>query len=276
MNRFNALDVGAAISSVHALRCRCDSLEAANGMGVPADADLLDDVNRVLSQVSGIAREDKFERCADVVATAKHNLKTDNNITTIKAHLAHVEDAVLSDLGDRQFLRVARHRASFVDNDTLFGPGVNTAFPSATRDIRDAGNCLSADCNTAAVFHLMRAVEWALRAFCVDLGYKTLRCTNKKTGKVTYKPLEFSEWETILSQIKSRASEKYKTLTRGRKKQALQEFYLPAIQDFEGFRDAFRNHVMHTRREYTGPEADAIRDRVERFMRLLATRISEV
>ena len=91
-----------------------------------------------------------------------------------------------------------------------------------------------------------------------------------------YKPLEFSEWETILSQIKSRASEKYKTLTRGRKKQALQEFYLPAIQDFEGFRDAFRNHVMHTRREYTGPEADAIRDRVERFMRLLATRISEV
>ncbi len=122
----------------------------------------------------------------------------------------------------------------------------------------------------------MRVVEWGLRALCVDLGHKRLRCQKRKTGKVTYKPLDYADWESTLGQLKADVNKKILQLKRGSKKQALQEFYLPALQDIEGFKDAFRNHVMHTRREYTGPEADAIRDRVQRFMRLLATRVSEV
>src|SRR5688500_16871248 len=108
---------------------------------------------------------------------------------------------------------------------------------------------MAAECDTAAVFHMMRAVEWALRAFCVDLGYYRLRCKNKRSGKITYKPIPFAQWEEILSGIESKAQKKSQALSRGKKKQGLQEFYLPAIQDFKGFRDAFRNHVMHARRE---------------------------
>jgi hypothetical protein len=118
--------------------------------------------------------------------------------------------------------------------------------------------------------------EQLFGAVCVDLGYRRLRSKDSRTGKVTFKPLEYSEWEAILNQVRSRVTARLSQLKRGRRKQLLQEFYLPVLQDVEGFKDAFRNHVMHTRRHYTHMEANAIRDRVERFMRLLATRVREV
>ena len=180
--------------------------------------------------------------------------------------------AVINEFDKRKFLFVRPERAEYVDQERLFGDEVYNNFPSARTDIKEAGNCLACECGTAAVFHLMRAVEWALRAFCTSLGVKRLRCKNRKTGKVTYKPVEFSEWEGILTDAEGRINGMLKPLTRGSRKQMLQEFYLPAVQDFKGFRDAFRNHVMHTRRDYTPQEADAIRDRVQRFMTALAKR----
>ena len=61
----------------------------------------------------------------------------------------------------------------------------------------------------------------------------------------------------------------------GKVKQSAQEFYYPALQDVRGIKDAWRNHVMHTRREYTALEADAILEHVKRLMATLAPKVKE-
>ena len=135
---------------------------------------------------------------------------------------------------------------------------------------------MAADCNTAAVFHLMRAVEWGLRALCVDLGFRKLKRRNSKTGEVRYTPIAYEDWDNILGQLQKKVETRLAATTRGPRKQLYQEFYYPAIQDIKAMKDAWRNHVMHARREYTARDADAILDRVGRLMQLLATRIGEV
>ena len=84
---------------------------------------------------------------------------------------------------------------------TALGGGSIPGGGPAVEDIREAGNCMAADCNTAAVFHLMRAVEWGLRALCVDLGFRKLKRRNSKTGEVRYTPIAYEDWDNILAGV---------------------------------------------------------------------------
>ncbi len=69
---------------------------------------------------------------------------------------------------------------------SIFPESVSKAFPSAQRDISDAQDCLVAGCDTATVFHLMRVVEWGIRAFCVHLGITRLKKKTRANGTVVY------------------------------------------------------------------------------------------
>jgi len=122
---------------------------------------------------------------------------------------------------------------------------------------------------------MMRAVEWGMRALCVHLGFRQFRTRNKKTGKIKYRSIAYSDWETNLNQLQDRVDKKIERIRRGPQRQRDQEFYYPVLQDIRGIRDAWRNHTMHTRREYTGKEADAILEHVRRLVVTLSTRVSE-
>jgi hypothetical protein len=189
--------------------------------------------------------------------------------------MRNLREAILEDLSKRSYLYIHKEHVAYVDNPAIFGKGVWEAFPSAREDIKQAGNCLAADCNTAVVFHLMRAVEWGLRAFSTHLGVKKLT-TTRRSGKKTYTPLDFSEWEKIINALHGSVDAKINKLKRGPDKQRDQEFYYPILQDIKGFKDAWRNHVMHTRAQYTRKDAEAILYHVSRFMIALATRVREV
>ena len=62
---------------------------------------------------------------------------------------------VIQECGEHHFLRVDEDRVLYLERDALFGAKVDEAFSSAARDIKEAGNCLAAECTTAAVFHLL-------------------------------------------------------------------------------------------------------------------------
>jgi hypothetical protein len=197
------------------------------------------------------------------------------NFFQLETDIQHVKDSILADVERCVFLRVPQKLRSLVDNDTPFGTLVAAAFPSATTDLREACNCLAADCNTAAVFHSMRAVEWALRALGAHLGFRQLRA-RKKSGKRKHVPISHLEWEKIIDQLQVRVDRQIERMRPGKRKQSLQEFYYPALQDTRAIRDAWRNHVMHGRSEYTADDAYAVMAHVERLMTSLATRVSEV
>ena len=196
------------------------------------------------------------------------------NVSHLEADLRHVTDMFMNDVERCSFLRVPVSLRRYVDNDTLFGSSVATAFPSANMDLRAAGNCLAADCNTAAVFHLMRAVEWALRALGTHLGFRQLRA-QKKSGKRKYVPISHLEWEKVIDQLQLRVDRRVEKMRPGKRKQGIQQFYYPLLQEIRAIRDAWRNHVMHSRSEYSGADALAIMGHVERLMVTLATRVSE-
>ena len=121
----------------------------------------------------------------------------------------------------------------------------------------------------------MRSVEWGLRALASDLGVKKIRAS-KKPGKRKFMPIAYSDWEKILDGLQTAVDAKVLRLKRGAEKQKVQEFYYPALQDIKAIRDAWRNHVMHTRAEYTRKDADAVFQHVSRLMVSLSLRISEV
>jgi hypothetical protein len=181
----------------------------------------------------------------------------------------------LNDLAECKFLRVPKGLHSYVDSDALLGFTVAKAFASARPDLKAAGNCLAADCNTAAVFHMMRAVEWALRALGTHLGFRQLRAV-KKSGKRKYVPISHLEWEKIIDQLQVRVDRRIEKMRPGKRKQEAQEFYYPALQEVRAIRDAWRNHVMHSRAEYSEEDATAILGHVRRLMTTLATKVSEV
>lgn len=188
---------------------------------------------------------------------------------------SQIRNCLVAELGRQKFLYVRQEYAGYIDQESLFGGQVKNAFPGAGFDIRESGNCLAAECPTAAVFHLMRSVEWGLRALGTKLGIRRLRCVNKKTGKVKYAALPWAQWEDIINQIKSRIAARITEVKRGPKKQEYQEFYNPAVDNIERFKDAYRNHVMHTRRQYTRGEAFELFEQVRYFMTRLATKLSD-
>lgn len=186
----------------------------------------------------------------------------------------HVGTALMAASSSHQFLGVSRELAGFVDHTALLGEDVHKAFPSARDDIREMGNCLAADCNTAAVFHMMRAVEWALRALAAHLGVRRLP-RRRKNGKIKYTPISFGDWELILNQLHGRVDKRLERLRPGPVKKERQQFYYSALQEFQGFRDAFRNHTMHAREHYSATDAAGLLVHVKRFMTALAPRIPE-
>ena len=196
--------------------------------------------------------------------------------SSVGTELRNIVETVAHEASKKRFLYVSSDRVKCLDNSALFGMLVMESFPSAVEDIREAGNCLAAECNTAAVFHLMRVVEWGLRALCADLGMKNVKQKIKKSGHTLYAPIAYADWEKLLDGLQGHVDEKIGRMKRGEKKQELQQFYYPALQDIRGIKDAWRNHVMHTRDEYTREDAWAIMTHVQRLMCSLAKRVAEV
>ena len=114
-----------------------------------------------LCEASGFKDAKSHVRLAEMAAKEAID---HTNFSGLEAHLLRIEQAIINDAWQRKLLLVPVARAGYVDSaEGLMGAAVLKSFPSATNDLREAGNCLAADCNTAAVFHLMRVAEWGLK-----------------------------------------------------------------------------------------------------------------
>lgn len=151
-----------------------------------------------------------------------------------------------------------------VDHPGLFGESVRKAFPSAAEDIRAAGNCLAAECNTAAVFHLMRVAEVGLRSLARDRRVKLPR----------KEPLELAAWETVIKDLE-KAEDTIRQYPKTAAQQAQYSFHHGAMKQLARFRDVFRNQLMHAREHFGPDHATAIFEAVRDFMQTLAGCIAE-
>jgi hypothetical protein len=204
-------------------------------------------------------------RIAGLLRTLVGLLTEGNDCThnILASEIGQLQHAFWYELTDRKFVFIPKNKVKYFERKKLFGVRVHISFPSARIDIKDAGNCLAVDLNTSAVFHLMRVVEIGLRAFA-----KYLKVKIKKT------PLEYADWGKILDEIDLRIEairEKHQPKPKRTKDL---EFYSGVWAEFNGFKDVWRNNVMHARRTYSEQEALGVYLHVENFMRRLGEVIS--
>ena len=187
--------------------------------------------------------------------------------SAVEGELRSLEGDIASDMMDCIFVQIKRESRPFYENAELLGPIVLQGFPICKDDIVSAGNCIAVELGTSAVFHLMRIAEIGLRAFARHLGLSHV-VANRKRGKTI--PMEYAQWEKILSQLPEKIESKLNLVKPGPQKQKKQEFYYSNLNEISSFKDAWRNHVMHVRRTYSPEDAAAIVGHVRRFMESLA------
>jgi hypothetical protein len=182
--------------------------------------------------------------------------------------LIKLKEAIWRELAARKFVMVDSVKSHFLEKKDLFGEQVSASFPSAKDEIQAAGNCLAMDLNTAAVFHMMRAAEFGLRALALNLKVKLKR-----------KPIEHGGWNELIEQIEKKILIRRKKYDASREKNKKELEYLKFCRMMADelfiFKEIWRNNTMHSISSYNESEAKGLFDRVRDFMQRLSKQVSE-
>lgn len=168
-----------------------------------------------------------------------------------------------NELEFRSFAYIPSDKAEYFEQSELFGDAVKeAASEEINSEIRAAGNCLAAELNTAAIFHLMRVAEFGMRALARRLRVKVKRNTIDSAG-----------WTEIINNIGDATTVRWKKLPKAKKarKQATDflKFCEVAADELNVFKEIWRNNVMHASGNYKESEALYVFDRVKDFMQRL-------
>ena len=180
--------------------------------------------------------------------------------------LRGIEERIGMDLSAMVFVQVPMDKAKFF-NDPInpLGKEVHDAFESARPDILAAGNCLALDLNTAAVFHLMRIVEFGMRDLAVELGVRWM-----------HKTVETADWGALIKGMRGKIERRQRKWDKSKRKKRgendLLRFYSGLVDEMNVFRENWRNNTMHAHNFYTELEAFGVYIRVRDFMIKLAKR----
>ncbi len=135
--------------------------------------------------------------------------------------------------------------------EPLFGADVYDKFPKSRDDIAEAGKCLAMRRNKATVFHLMLAMEEALRALALRIGADVYDVAKD----------QFMPWGQIVGNVKA----KLPSLPKDQ-----QEDWLEVHNLLWGVGKAWRNGTMHPAESYTDEQAETVFGGVKGFMQHLA------
>lgn len=265
MINFQLVHFLGALRTLEALTAEC-AMKNASGIpeGLITDEDRARLIERLRDVVSNCRRLD--------LPTAETRIRRISawfsgpvSYSALGDELKILRQAVDDDVRNEYFYHYPRELASFPIATVVHWKQTLDSFPSTEVkfEITSGADCYALGHPTAAIFHFMRVAEIGLRAIA-----KKLRVRLPKG-----KPVAWSEWGNVIDAIdgKVRAA---KQMTRGPKKAAELDFYSGLLGSLQGFKDMFRDNVMHYRREYKAPEAETAMRYVRDFMNKLSTRVS--
>jgi hypothetical protein len=204
----------------------------------------------------------------DLTQTAKYTSTVRDQLRkgeckTYADYLVQVDvlhDLSVNELEGIVFGFLPRSHGKYFNQSALFGESVGEKFRDAQYDIAEAGNSYAHGTYTACVFHLMRVLEIALHKVASDLG-------------ITFPTaLELENWQNIIEKIESEIIAREKRLPKGTAKSEEMQYYSEAAKEFRYFKNAWRNHVSHSRENYDVHDATKIMEHVRDFMRHLASK----
>lgn len=187
----------------------------------------------------------------------------DFSLATLDEHLGMMSNAIEADVRNQTFLCVpAQDRALFEQYEEPFGIDVSLAFGGELDfDISEAARCIALERHTAAVFHLMRVMEAALKLLAKKMN---VPLTKKVKGVVTSKEKAWNETvRDIRTKINLRAE-------RTKDQRQWKEDHSALCNHLDGVRLAWRNPTMHPKATYDAHEAREIYQNVKTFIQHLA------
>jgi hypothetical protein len=168
-------------------------------------------------------------------------------------------------LSERKFAYIPQSKTKYVGQDKPCGQKVYDAFPSARFDLTEASDSIACGLHTAAGFHLMRAAEIGLW----ELGRDRQIPSAAK--------IEFTEWGKIIDELETEIV-KIQQWKNSNVKEEAHRFYNRSLAEIRAFNDGWRRHLAHVRKSQLPldpHEAMALHGHVQRFLELLALKISE-
>jgi hypothetical protein len=184
-----------------------------------------------------------------------------NNVPQLRVNEYHQQlNLLISHFGNEMegrtlFVMRPKFAGYYDPASPLFGEPVDAAFPSSAPEIAEAGKCLAVGRWTAAVVHLMRALEPALKAL----------------QDAVQVDIPKEQWDQIINQIEA----KIKTIRKRTHGKSDEQWFSEAAAQFRFLKDAWRNYANHLHERYDEERAEEIFNSVKAFMKHLATRLSE-
>lgn len=173
--------------------------------------------------------------------------------------------SIRRELSDVLLIRVPSAQGKYYEKKDLFSEAASAKFPVALEEMQRAANCYALGQHTSCVFHAMRALEYGLRAMA----------RSKDLGIAFKTEIEVENWKTILQQIEKRIREIEQSQAPSVLKANDLAFFSGGAAQFWHFKDAWRNHVSHTRAVYEEPQAKRVLDHAIEFFEHISTRLSE-
>jgi hypothetical protein len=107
----------------------------------------------------------------------------------------------------------------------------------------------------------MRAVEHGLRAFAVAVG--------TPVGKL---PFDYESWENLINDANKEWVKTVDTWGKSAEQINARRFFKRIVADLTAFKDDVRNVTMHTRGDYDANGAMSVRNRVDEWFVVLASK----
>ncbi|SRR6266404_528386 len=193
-------------------------------------------------------------------------------LTGLPDLILELRHRISDELEQRLFMYMPASAAEKFEKDDLFGSEVKAQFPAASADVKAIGNCYATGNYTACVFHCMRVVELGARAMVRGLKVQN-RLTDKHGVRI---PVELSEWGKLTHALQTGTNQLSAGARTDMRKKKKHEFYSHALATFLNFKDAWRNHVSHTREKepYDEFKAMIVMTNTKHFMAHLSTRLN--
>ncbi len=172
--------------------------------------------------------------------------------------IIEIEKNIINEMSTHFFLAIPAQQRYLYDQgkDPVFGKAVADKFPDASDDIAAAARCLALDEWTASVFHSMRALEHGLRWLAASVG-------------LSPEAMAHENWKNVIDQIEKRIRE-MESATKSLDKTERMRVSSEAASQFRYFKDAWRNHVSHSRATYDPRSGSSVFNHVRDFMQHLA------
>jgi HEPN domain-containing protein len=207
------------------------------------DQEAADVSKKTLEDAASFCNQLELEIVAEKLRRMKDICRPGSFTNEHREAIIEIHNRIHDDLKLRRFLSLeSREIPYFGKAREIFGSKVEQKFPNATEDIEGAGNCLALGQPTAAVFHLMRAMELAVQTLSSTLDIQNVE----------------REWGKLLSDIHKKIEKMPKGTVRDEWSEVHANLY--------HVKQAWRHSTMHPKETYTFEQARDVLSAVRAFM----------